>query len=135
MGGTLEVHIDQIGPSTGKGFVRAHSVLIDRPAAKGGADQGPMGGELLLLSLGGCFLSNLLAAAKARDIALSGVQVAITATTGGTPERVEAMHMRVRSGFGDTDTMAKLVSIAEKGCLVTNTLRASVTLSVELEAR
>ena len=135
MPGTLEVHIDQIGPSTGKGFVRSHGVLIDRPAGKGGADQGPMGGELLLLSLGGCFLSNLLAAAKARDIALSGVQVAVTATTGGKPERIEAIHMRVRSGFGDTATMAKLVSIAEKGCLVTNTLRPCIALSVELEGR
>ena len=34
---------------TSEGRVREHRVLVDRPAAKGGHDRGPMGGELLLV--------------------------------------------------------------------------------------
>ncbi len=41
--------------ATSEGSVRGHRVLIDRPEDKGGLDRGPMGGEMLLLALGGCF--------------------------------------------------------------------------------
>ena len=58
----IPVQVNQVGPATAEGHIRTHSVLIDRPEAKGGEDKGAMGGELLLVSLGGCFMSNLLAA-------------------------------------------------------------------------
>ena len=54
MSHAIEVRVEQVGPSTSKGVARSHTVLIDRPVPKGGADQGPLGGELLLLALGGC---------------------------------------------------------------------------------
>jgi putative redox protein len=130
---TLEVQIQQVGPTTGKGTARTHSVTIDRPVEKGGNDQGPIGGELLLLSLGGCFLSNLLAAIRARSSDVSNVRIAVTGTIGGIPERFEAMEMRVTAKYSDVDLMGKLVSIAERGCIVTNTLKRSLVISVELE--
>ena len=34
------------GTSTSEGVARDHRVLIDRPTAKGGLDQGPMGGVI-----------------------------------------------------------------------------------------
>ena len=40
---------------------------MDRPEAKGGQNKGPMGGEAMLMGLGGCFMSNPLAAAVARN--------------------------------------------------------------------
>ena len=40
---------------------------MDRPGPKGGQDKGPMGGEALLMGLGGCFMSNLLAAVGRAD--------------------------------------------------------------------
>ena len=62
----LEVTVRQVQATpTSEGQVREHRVLVDRPAAKGGHDRGPMGGELLLVALGGCFMSNLIAAAAA----------------------------------------------------------------------
>jgi len=130
---TLEVRVDQVGPVTGNGIVRTHSVAIDRPVEKGGADRGPMGGELMLLSLGGCFLSNLLAAIAARSADVADIKITVTGTIGGTPERFEAMDMRVVARYTDPELMRRLVSIAERGCLVTNTLKAAVVLSVTLE--
>ena len=130
---TLEAFVDQIGPATGKGTARTHSVVIDRPVEKGGADRGPMGGELMLLSLGGCFLSTLLAAVASRSADVSNVRITVTATIGGSPERIEAMDMRVRAKYSDHDAMRKLVAVAERGCLVTNTLKAALVLTVTLE--
>ena len=130
---TLEARVDQIGPTTGQGTARTHSVVIDRPVEKGGNDRGPLGGELLLLSLGGCFLSNLLAAVGSRSAEVSNIRITVTGTVGGVPERFEAMEMRVAAKYSDSEMMRKLVAVAERGCLVTNTLRDAVALSLYLE--
>jgi len=130
---TLEARVDQIGPTTGQGTARTHNVVIDRPVEKGGNDRGPLGGELLLLSLGGCFLSNLLAAAGSRSAEVSNIRITVTGTVGGVPERFEAMEMRVAAKYSDSEMMRKLVAVAERGCLVTNTLRTALSLTIALE--
>ena len=130
---TVSVEIEQVGPSTGQATARTHTVFVDRPQDKGGDDRGPLGGEYLLVSLGGCFLSTLLAAVRARNADVSNVGVSVAGRIGGVPERFESMTLRVRANYKSEDDMRKLIGIAERGCLVTNTLRDAVTLSVELE--
>jgi len=130
---TLEARVEQIGPATSQGTVRSHSVIIDRPLEKGGTDRGPMGGELLLLSLAGCFLSTLMAAVASRSADVSHIRIAITGTIGGSPERFEAMDMRITAKYSDAELMRKLVAIAERGCLVTNTLSTVLVLNTVLE--
>ena len=130
----LSVDVVQVGPSTSQATARTHAVLIDRPPEKGGEDRGPLGGELLLVSLGGCFVSTLLAAIRTRDAAISEVRVAVTSTVGGVPERFESIAMRVSAKYDDAALMRKLVLMAERGCLVTNTLRDAVLIAVEVES-
>jgi putative redox protein len=130
---TLHARVDQTGATTGLGTARTHRVVIDRPVEKGGTNQGPLGGELLLLSLGGCFLSTLLAAVGSRSAEVSNIRVAVTATIDGTPERIEAMELRVTARYSDDELMRKLVGIAERGCLVTNTLKAALVITIVLE--
>jgi putative redox protein len=130
---TMEASVEQVGPTTGRGTARTHAVTIDRPVEKGGSDQGPMGGELLLLSLAGCFLSTLLAAVIARSADVSGVRIKVLGTVGGVPERFEKMELRVTARFSDADAMQKLVAIAERGCLVTTTLSAALVITVSVE--
>jgi putative redox protein len=131
---TVSVEIEQVGPSTGQARARSHTVLVDRPVDKGGSDRGPLGGEYLLMSLGGCFLSTLLAAVRTREADVSNVRVSVMGTIGGVPERFESMALRVSAKYSDDDLMRKLVAMAERGCLVTNTLKDAVVLSVNLEA-
>ena len=133
MSRTVSVEIEQVGPSTGSATARSHKVLVDRPVDKGGSDRGPLGGEYLLVSLGGCFLSTLLAAVRTREANVSNVRVSVTGTIGGVPERFESMALRVSATYDDEELMRKLVAIAERGCLVTNTLNTAVLLSVTLE--
>ena len=128
----MEVQVEQIGPTTGQGTARTHSVVIDRPVEKGGADRGPMGGELMLLALGGCFLSTLLAAVGTREAEVSRISITVTGTIGGSPERFEAMDMRVTAKYDDPELMRKLIAIAERGCIVTNTLKTALVMSVVL---
>ena len=130
---TVSVEVAQVGPSTGEARARSHAVLVDRPVDKGGNDRGPLGGEYLLISLGGCFLSTLLAAVRTREADVSNVRVSVVGTIGGVPERFESMAVRVSATYGDADLMQKLVAMSERGCLVTNTLKGAVALEVSLE--
>ena len=61
----MKIELRQVSTSTSEATLLTHRVLIDRPDDKGGADMNPMGGELFLASIGGCFMSNLLAAISA----------------------------------------------------------------------
>jgi len=133
--GTLAVSIEQIGPSTSRATARSHSVIVDRPTAKGGADQGPLGGEYFLTGLGGCFTSHLLAAVRAREAAVSDVSVQLIGTLDGTPERFTTIAIEVSAACEDAELLRKLVTIADRGCQVMNTLRDTVQISVEVEAR
>lgn len=94
-----------------------------------------MGGELLLLSLGGCFMSNLLAAVRSRDVAADSFRVAVEAVLEGAPDRMTRFTLRVSGRYDDHLQMEKLVTIAERGCIVANTLRQAAPIDVILEER
>jgi putative redox protein len=132
MGQTVGVEVHQAGRSTSEGRARDHRVLIDRPVAKGGDDRGPLGGELLLLSLGGCFMSTLLAAVRARDADVSNVRIAVEGTLESSPDRFVSLRLSVSADHDDADLMRKLISISERGCIVTNTLRQGLTVTCVL---
>ena len=57
---------------------------------------------------------------------MSNVRVSVIGTVGGVPERFESMALRVSGKYGDEDLMRKLIAMAERGCLVTNTLKDAV---------
>ena len=133
MSDTISAQVNQVGPSTSEGIVRGRRVLVDRPSAKGGEDQGAMGGELLLVALGGCFMSNLLAAIRAREAAVSNVRIEVIGTLGSTPGRFTGVELKIAADYSDRYLMTKLVTIAERGCLVANTLKEAMTLSLSIE--
>ncbi len=135
MANKVTVQMNQISPTTSEGTIRQHKVLIDRPEAKGGEDRGAMGGELLLASLGGCFMSTLLAAIKAREANVSDVHIDISGTLEESPERFSAIEMTVMATYEDEELVRKLVTIAERSCIVSNTLKEAVDLSVNVRAK
>lgn len=134
MANKVNVKVDQISRTTSEGTIRQHKVLIDRPEAKGGEDKGAMGGELLLASLGGCFMGTLLAAIKAREADVSDVHLDISGSLEESPARYSAIKMTVMATYEDEELMRKLITIAERSCIVANTLKDAVDLSVNLRA-
>ncbi|MCB1803146.1 MAG: OsmC family protein [Gammaproteobacteria bacterium] len=128
---TAHAIVIQQDHSSSAGEARGHRLVMDRPEAKGGQDKGPMGGEAVLMGLGGCFMSNLLAAAAARNISLKNARAEIEGDIADAPPRYTAIRMRVSADCGPASELAKLVVIAERGCIAANTLRNAVALSVE----
>jgi putative redox protein len=128
----VKAHVRQISTSASQGTARNHSVYSDRPEAKGGGNKGPMGGELFLMGLGGCFMSNLLAAVQAREAAVSDLSIEIVARLEEAPPRFSEVKLNISGNYSDKDLMKKIVAIAERGCIVANTVKAAVKLTFEV---
>jgi len=126
----IKLNIAQSGEITSEAAIRNHSVIIDRPEAKGGADKGPMGGELLLAGLGGCFMSNLLAAIGARDVEANNIQIEVVGTLEEAPPRFSEVTMTVTGEYTDLDEIKRLAEMSEKACISANTLKGSVTINI-----
>ena len=127
----IRVELRQVSESTSEASMRTHHVLIDRPEEKGGADKGPMGGELFLASIGGCFLSNLLAAIRARKADISEVRTEVTGTIIEAPARFSAIEVHVMAN-GPLEQIEHLVDVADKGCIMMNTLRGKLTVLIRV---
>ena len=125
--------ISQIeGSTAARTRIREHELITDRPMEKGGGNQGPMGGEMFVASLGGCFMSNLIAAFQGRGIEAKGLSVKVSGTLDGTPPRFQKMAMAVKGNGIDRDQMEKMVLIAERGCIVANTLRQFMDVEISI---
>ena len=128
----ISVMLYQMNDATTEAHIRDHQVLIDRPESKHGHDQGAMGGELLLAALGGCFNSNLLAAIKARDLPIDDITIEVKGHLVDAPKRFELIEMIVNSAYKDREQLQKLVMISERSCIVANTLKDGVELTVSV---
>jgi len=125
----VKANVKQISSSASEGTARDHAVYCDRPEAKGGSNKGAMGGELLLMGLGGCFMSNLLAVGQARETDVSEINVELDATLEESPPHFSAVALTIAGNYPDRETMQKLVTMAEHGCIAANTLKNSVKLN------
>ena len=134
MAAEIKVQVSQISATTSEAAIREHRVTIDRPVSKGGTDAGPMGGELFLAAVGGCFMSNLLAAIKARDAGIANVRTEVTGILDGTPARFVGIDLEVSADGSNRELLEKLAEIADRACIMTNTLRGKLDLNVRVRA-
>src|SRR5690348_4540856 len=109
MSNVLQVQVKQIGGSASQATARDHTFSIDRPVEKGGENQGPMGGELLLAALGGCFMSNLLAAIKARSSEVSDIDISVEGALESAPPHFGTITMKIRARYQDRAELEKLI--------------------------
>ena len=133
----IGVSLRPVGGSVVVGRARDHTVTIDRPKEKEGTDAGPMGGELLLLALGGCYASTFLAALKAEDPGADASEVGfhIDGTLVSAPTRFAQITVRVSAPAALEDLISKPLLKAERGCIVHNSIRDAVTVRFTHEWR
>lgn len=126
----IAVSLNPAGGSVVTGQARDHTITVDRPASKGGSDAGPMGGEYLLLALGGCYLSNFLAALGAEDPAAEATDVALTVTGTLTPAptRFTEITVSVSAPAARRDLFEKPFLKAERGCIVHQSIRDAIAV-------
>ena len=130
----MKIEVRQVSASTSEATLRTHHVLIDRPVEKGGTDRGPMGGDLFLASVGGCFMSNLLAAIRARGEQISDARLEVIGTIAESPARFSALELYVTADGANPELLEKLVEIADRGCIMMNTLRGKLDVRIRIGA-
>jgi putative redox protein len=130
----MKIQVRQVSASTSEATLRTHHVLIDRPVEKGGTDRGPMGGDLFLASVGGCFMSNLLAAIRARGEQISDAHLEVIGTIAESPARFSALELYITADGANPELLEKLVEIADRGCIMMNTLRGKLDVRIRIGA-
>ena len=128
---TFRASVEHVNHTTSKVSVRSHTMLVDRGVTKGGFDLGPAGGEYMLVALGGCFTSHLLAAIRAREADMTSVKVEVSGTLDGSPEQFTSFTLNVTAQAPDADLAHKLVTMAGRACQVVNTLRKTSDVTIQ----
>jgi putative redox protein len=132
-----EVKVQLVEGTTGVASARNHAFVIDRNPEKGGNDLGFTGGEVLFASIGACIMTTMIGAASARDIELTKIEFRVSGEEGGSPARFSPIKVdAVVEGNTSDEELAKLLTIAERGCSVSNTVihGAPVTVNHQLGA-
>lgn len=131
MAAELQAQVQWVAGTTSLASSRTHSVTVDRPADKGGSDLGFAGGELFVAGLGGCFMSNLVAAAQARQIKIDTARLNARGVLAENPPRIVEFILEVQLDADcDEQTADKLLLIAERACIVSNTVKQGTQLTV-----
>lgn len=125
----LEVSISQQDTNVTAASVRKHTVLSDTPEEAGGTDVGPRARELFLMSIGACFMKNLQAAIAARQMNMRDIRIQVIGHENGHPKRIERIELNISASYDDEAAMLRLVTIAERSCTLTNTIRHAMDIT------
>lgn len=80
-------------------------------------------------------MSTLLAAVRARELNISNVSAEVTGTLSGTPAQFSGVDIVVTTEDADPDEFGKLLEIADRGCIMMNTLRDKLQITVRTVAQ
>jgi len=110
-----------------------HWIMMDGPAAFGGADAGTRPKELILLALGGCTASDVISILKKKRADVDQVEVHLTAEQSAEhPTVYTSIHMEyVVTGRGvRAQDVARAIELSEtKYCAVSAMLRRAIAIS------
>ena len=125
------VNVKLIDGTMGVATAGPHAVVVDRSIANGGTYLGMVGGELLLSAIGSCLMTTLIGAARARDIELTRLEFTVSAVHEDGPSRYTSIGIEaiVEAEASDAE-IEKLLTIAERGCTVSNTVSQGASIEV-----
>lgn len=129
---TIKVELSNIeGASATLGWAGSHTVVVDPPeGTAGGRGLGFNGGELLALSIGGCFCNGLRYVAEEMEVALGKVVVGVTLELGGEPMVVVAAAMKIDCETLDGSDPGIVIEKTKATATVSNSLRQGFPITI-----
>jgi putative redox protein len=77
-------------------------------------------------------MSNLLAAIRAREASISDVRTEVIGTITDSPARFERVELFITADCRDRELFERLVEIADRGCIMMNTLRGKLYVRLRI---
>lgn len=131
MGSTTIEYRTLPGTRAAVGRSGRHSVIADRPEGKaGGMGLGFNGGELLALSIGGCFCNDLQAIADEMGLEIADLRVTVTIDFDGQPSRATGVRMAVDCELADGGDSSALIERAKALTTIGNSIRAGIPVEI-----
>ena len=130
---TISVSLRNVpGTQAAMGWAGGHTLVIDRPEGRaGGMGLGFNGGQMIALSIGGCFCNDLRYIAERRGVEIASIAVDVAIELDGSPLLVTGAKLTVTVEATDFSTdVAALIRLAEADSTVTNSVRRGFPVSV-----
>jgi organic hydroperoxide reductase OsmC/OhrA len=129
---SMTVELSNIaGTEAALGWAGGHTLVVDRPEGRaGGKGLGFNGGQLLALTIGGCFANDLRYTAHANGIALGRIGISVTVELDGDPIIATGATMTVSVETLDGSDPAALIAKTERTSMAANSLRRGVPVTV-----
>ena len=119
------------GTRAALGRAGTHSVIADRPQGKfGGMGLGFNGGELLALSIGGCFCNDMQALADEMGLTITDLCVTVSIDFAGEPSRAIVARMTVDCALADGADPSALIERAKAITTIGNSLRQGIPVEI-----
>jgi putative redox protein len=126
------VNVKLVDGTMGVASAGPHAIVVDRSLSNGGTYLGMVGGELLFTAIGTCLMTSLVGAARARNIELIKVEFNISGTHEDAPSRYTSIDIEaVIEADAPQTEIDKLLTIAERGCTVSNTVARGASVGVK----
>lgn len=121
-----------VGTQAAMGWAGAHTIIVDRPEGRaGGMGLGFNGAQLLGLAIGGCFCNDLRYVADEMAVQLGEIEVTVVVNLAGDPLLATDAQMRVRCETLDGSDGQLVIARAKESCMVSNSLRKGVAVTIE----
>lgn len=131
----MEVRVKQVAGVKFSVQAGNNSLISDQPRDNGGEDSGMTPPELLLASLASCAAYYAAEYLRARNLAASGVEVAVSAEKLKGPARLGDFRVSVISPVALSSEQHEAMLRSVQHCVVHNTLRNPPEIRIEIEAR
>ena len=119
------------GTEAAVGWAGGHTIVADRPDGKaGGMGLGFNGGQLLALSLGGCFCNDLRYVAEELGARIDEITVDVQLDLAGEPLVATAARLAVDCRMADGSDPTRIIERAKSRCFVSNTLIRGVPVFI-----
>lgn len=119
------------GTQAAMGWAGGHTVIVDRPEGRaGGMGLGFNGAQLLALAIGGCFCNDLRYVAEEMNLSLGKISVTVTIELAGSPLVATSALMQVDCRLKDGSDGSAVVERAKSSCMVSNSLRQGVPVTI-----
>jgi uncharacterized OsmC-like protein len=127
----MAVKVQMVEGTMGVATGGPHAIVVDRSLANGGTYRGMVGGELLFTAIGTCLMTTLIGAARARDIELTRLEFDVSGVHADSPSRYVSIDVSavIEADVHD-EALDHLLTIAERGCTVSNTVRGTTPINV-----